>query len=310
MTARIHLLEDARNPAFRVDQKGRARDPHPLDAEDVLLDPHAVRLRDGVVLVGEERHWQPVFRPELLVRLRAVRAYAEHRCIESLEPREGVSKRARLDGSARGIVLGIEEQNDPSAAEIREGNGTVVMVDGGKTRRWRSSLRQRHPRRSPPISAAMIAFWICSRFSASSQTRLCVPSMTSAATSSPRCAGRQCRKMAPRAACFISAAFTVNPRKARSRCFCSSSWPIDAHTSVLITSAPFAASRGSRVTTTFALPSLRARSSRWSAGSYPSGHAMRSSKPKRYAALIHEFAMLFPSPIHATVSSGIGVFRC
>ncbi len=39
---------------------------------------------------------------------------------------------------------------------------------------------------SPPIKTAMIAFWICRRFSASSQTLLCGPSMTSAATSSPR----------------------------------------------------------------------------------------------------------------------------
>ena len=58
------------------------------------------------------------------------------------------------------------------------------------------------PAASPPISAAMIAFCTWSRFSASSQTRLCGPSITSAATSSPRCAGRQCRKIA-----FLSAAF-------------------------------------------------------------------------------------------------------
>ena len=46
----------------------------------------------------------------------------------------------------------------------------------------------------------MIAFWMCRRFSASSHTRLCGPSITSAETSSPRCAGRQCRKIA-----FLSA---------------------------------------------------------------------------------------------------------
>ena len=39
---------------------------------------------------------------------------------------------------------------------------------------------------SPPMSTAMIAFWMWSRFSASSHTRLCGPSITSAATSSPR----------------------------------------------------------------------------------------------------------------------------
>src|SRR3970282_1609784 len=38
------------------------------------------------------------------------------------------------------------------------------------------------------------AFWVWSRFSASSHTTLCGPSITAAATSSPRCAGRPCQK--------------------------------------------------------------------------------------------------------------------
>ena len=42
----------------------------------------------------------------------------------------------------------------------------------------------------------MIAFWTCRRFSASSKMRLWGPSQTSAATSSPRWAGRQWRKTA------------------------------------------------------------------------------------------------------------------
>src|SRR6185312_4886193 len=39
-------------------------------------------------------------------------------------------------------------------------------------------------------------FWACSRFSASSKTTDCGPSMTSSVTSSPRCAGRQCMNSA------------------------------------------------------------------------------------------------------------------
>ena len=60
-----------------------------------------------------------------------------------------------------------------------------------------------------PSRVASSAFWTCSRFSASSHTRDCGPSITSVATSSPRCAGRQWRKMAPGAASFISSASTV-----------------------------------------------------------------------------------------------------
>ncbi len=48
-----------------------------------------------------------------------------------------------------------------------------------------------------PLSKYSIsAFCTCIRFSASSQTTDCGPSITSAVTSSPRCAGRQCIKRA------------------------------------------------------------------------------------------------------------------
>src|SRR4051812_23272118 len=60
----------------------------------------------------------------------------------------------------------------------------------------------------------MIAFWICRRFSASSHTRLCGPSMTPLDTSSPRCAGRQWRKIALLSAVFINFSSTVTRERA------------------------------------------------------------------------------------------------
>ena len=54
---------------------------------------------------------------------------------------------------------------------------------------------RRHEDRSS--SQASSAFWACSRFSASSQTTLCGPSITAAVISSPRCAGRQCSTTQP-----------------------------------------------------------------------------------------------------------------
>ena len=51
-------------------------------------------------------------------------------------------------------------------------------------------------------------------------------------TSSPRWAGRQCRKIASRRGAAISASSTVKPAKAARRSAASSSWPIDVHTSV------------------------------------------------------------------------------
>src|SRR6266566_2182744 len=59
------------------------------------------------------------------------------------------------------------------------------------------------------MSVASRAFCTCSRFSASSHTRDCGPSITSAVTSSPRWAGRQCRKMAFASASFIKSGSTV-----------------------------------------------------------------------------------------------------
>src|ERR1700741_2410484 len=59
------------------------------------------------------------------------------------------------------------------------------------------------------------AFCVCSRFSASSHTTLCGPSITAAATSSPRCAGRQCMKSASFFAAFIISASTCQSLKSR-----------------------------------------------------------------------------------------------
>ncbi len=52
------------------------------------------------------------------------------------------------------------------------------------------------------------AFWLCRRFSASSHTTLCGPSITAAATSSPRCAGRQCMNKASGCAAAMTASVT------------------------------------------------------------------------------------------------------
>lgn len=60
----------------------------------------------------------------------------------------------------------------------------------------------------PTSSSSSSAFCECRRFSASSHTTLCGPSMTSAATSSPRCAGRQCMKIASGLAAAMTSAVT------------------------------------------------------------------------------------------------------
>ena len=59
-----------------------------------------------------------------------------------------------------------------------------------------------------PMHQASTPFWACRRFSASSNTTDRGPSMIAAVTSSSRCAGRQCMKIASGAACAISSALT------------------------------------------------------------------------------------------------------
>jgi hypothetical protein len=113
-----HLLEHLGDPAPGIDDEGRAIDSHVLLAEHAFLRPDAVRLHDLVIGVGEERERQVVLGLERGVLLHGVGADPKDHCIESLEPREGVSKRARLDGSARGVVLGIEVQNHRAPLEI------------------------------------------------------------------------------------------------------------------------------------------------------------------------------------------------
>lgn len=62
-------------------------------------------------------------------------------------------------------------------------------------RRMKLNCQSLFQQDSAAISSDMTAFCACRRFSASSNTTLCGPSITSAATSSPRCAGRQWRKI-------------------------------------------------------------------------------------------------------------------
>jgi hypothetical protein len=56
--------------------------------------------------------------------------------IESLEPREGVAKLARLDRSARGIRLRVEEQHDPPASELRECHRLAVIGEQLEVGGW------------------------------------------------------------------------------------------------------------------------------------------------------------------------------
>ena len=83
---------------------------------------------------------------------------------------------------ARGVDLeGLDEVVGTRLGIVGTSTGAAPDADRSRTR---------HQVRMP--------FCACSRFSASSHTTDCGPSMTPAVTSSPRLAGRQCMKMASR----------------------------------------------------------------------------------------------------------------
>jgi hypothetical protein len=114
---RLDASENSGDTTVLVDEKGRPENAHIPSSEHRLLAPDAVRVGDGVIGVSDKRERQLVLLLEVLVLAYRIRAHAEDRRIESLEPREGVAEFARLDGSALGGVLGIEVEHDRMAAE-------------------------------------------------------------------------------------------------------------------------------------------------------------------------------------------------
>src|SRR5690606_33158681 len=89
------------------------------------------------------------------------------------------------------------------------------------------------------------AFCACKRFSASSNTTLCGPSMTSSVISMPRCAGRQCNtQVLVLPVALSSSALTWIGQIGPTRSLPSFSLPMDVHESVASASAPSTAALG------------------------------------------------------------------
>jgi hypothetical protein len=70
-----------------------------------------------MILIGKQAIRELVLLDELAMSFWGIRADAKYDCIESLEPREGVSERARLDGSAGGVILRVKEEHHDAAAQ-------------------------------------------------------------------------------------------------------------------------------------------------------------------------------------------------
>src|SRR5204862_7642809 len=133
----------------------------------------------------------------LVLEQRAEQRGEHQRLGEHPADRRGVSVRAE------NLVEHWPEPHRPAARVAggdRETQHPVVAgLAGGDMR------GQAH---SWPKTQRSTDFWAWMRFSASSHTADCGPSITASVTSSPRCAGRQWRKVAPGAALASSASLT------------------------------------------------------------------------------------------------------
>src|SRR5258707_13319727 len=140
----FHLLEDVCDAAVAADDEGRPIHTHVFPSVERLLAPDAVQLAHGVVGVGDERKLVSVLRLEPLMLGDGVRADSDDLRAESLEPREGILETGCLDGSARGVVLRIEEQDHQLSLEVCERHTTAGVIQRRESGRLVSSFHARH----------------------------------------------------------------------------------------------------------------------------------------------------------------------
>src|SRR5262249_40830338 len=103
-----------------ADHEVAADDPHILLAEHRFFLPHAVGFRNRVILIYQQRERQIELGFELLVRLDAIRADAQHHRVLLLDRQIVIPKAACLRGTSGGIILRIEVQHHALAAKIRQ----------------------------------------------------------------------------------------------------------------------------------------------------------------------------------------------
>src|SRR4249920_3420628 len=181
-----------------------------------------------------------------------------HRLRVVVPRQDGVDDRSKLDQAADHVgLIGLEWQdqivgrNDELDPLLRCRFRRHHLAPTRSARRPLAAPRATDPEdpaeeglaRDVSRHQARMAFCTCSRFSASSHTTDCGPSITAAVISSPRWAGRQCMKMAPGEAAFISFSSTWKRRNCSVRSKASAS-PIETQVSVTMQSAPFTASCG------------------------------------------------------------------
>jgi len=110
-----------------ADEEGAADDAHEGTAHELFFLPGA-ELCDGLVSgIGEQRKIEIVLGLERGLGFDGVGAHAEDGHTVLVEVFFCVTKLGRFDGSTGGVGLGVEEEEDALALEIRQGDKRVVV---------------------------------------------------------------------------------------------------------------------------------------------------------------------------------------
>src|SRR5699024_6434774 len=106
--------------AVAVDQKGAAIDPHAGLAVELLLPDHVEQFAHGFFGVRQQGKRQLVLCLEVFVRADAVARYAQDFASARAKLVVQIAKILPLAGTAGGVILGVEINNDLAPAQAGE----------------------------------------------------------------------------------------------------------------------------------------------------------------------------------------------
>ena len=134
MLLRFYLGPDLLDFPLWIDEIGNAMDTLVFLAHEFLWAPRAIGFNDFLVLVGNQRKGQTVFRHKLVVFDRGIAAHPKQHGFCFLELDVFITERAGFLRSARRVVLGVKEQHNMFTLKLPKGSLATTVGRGGKGR--------------------------------------------------------------------------------------------------------------------------------------------------------------------------------
>ena len=117
----VYTFENLSNLALRIDDE-RHSPGQPIKGQ------RTVNSRNFLGWIRKDWKVQLELSSKTLVRFTAIDADAKHLDVECRQPFRLVSKVASLASAARGIILGVKIQHDPSAGIVTQEDQVAVLV--------------------------------------------------------------------------------------------------------------------------------------------------------------------------------------